>query len=64
MSTLQQLYDQHPEWRNLELVLYNTNGSYDFVGSRVRVYEGEYFEDTVQNCIEGQGQKVLVFDNS
>jgi hypothetical protein len=61
--TLQQLYDQHPEWRGLEMVVYCTDGHYDFIGAAGAVYVGEYFGEPAngEECIEGTGQKVLVF---
>jgi hypothetical protein len=32
--TLQELYDQHPDWRDLPLVVYDDHrGGYDYVGN-------------------------------
>ena len=62
--TLKELYDNHPEWHNLNLVMYENCGTYRFVGEYARVYEGEYFDEDVENCIDGEGEKVVVFDAS
>ncbi len=36
--TLQELYDQHPEWRHLPLVVYAENGDYHYLGRSGMVY--------------------------
>jgi hypothetical protein len=54
-TTLKELLEQHPEWANLPMVVYNgMNGEYDWVGASGSVYLGEETED-------GKKIKVLVF---
>lgn len=38
--TLKELYEQHPEWHDLELVVYR-DGDYDWVGRSADVYRDD-----------------------
>ena len=50
--TLQELYDTHPEWRDLELGLNPGDGELQYVGQDAGVYRFDETED---------GTPVLVF---
>lgn len=52
--TLQELYDQHPEWRDLQMVLYTGDEGYELVGGSAMVYVDE----------ESETQPVLVFSGN
>lgn len=38
--TLQELYDNNPQWRSKHLVLYRSDGEIEYVGASGSVYEG------------------------
>ena len=53
MNTLEDIYQTHPEWRNLPIVIESGKGFYDWVDGSALVYEAE---DKESPC-----GKVLVF---
>jgi len=37
--TLRELIEEHPEWADLPIVIYNVCGEYEYVGGSASVYE-------------------------
>lgn len=56
-TTLKKLYEEYPEWHDLEIVVYKSDGTYDFVGilEAGSVYVDDEYEE------EGVITPVLVF---
>jgi hypothetical protein len=53
MFTLNQILKAHPEWGDLDVVVYRSDGSYDYVGASGAVYEAP--DENEEN------RRVLVF---
>lgn len=53
--TLRSLLEEHPEWADLPIVVYNPDGSCDWVGSSGTVYDGEITD------VDGEEYHVLTF---
>lgn len=47
METLKTLLEKHPEWADLPIVVYQSEGRYDYVGAAGLVYEDEDEEGKV-----------------
>jgi len=61
--TLRQLLEQHPEWADLQMVVYSPEGHYDYVGCSGSVYKGEDFSEPAMDVEDPRNIKtdVLVF---
>ncbi len=44
MTTLREIVAEHPEWLDLEIVVYQSNGDYAFVGASGTVYVDDAME--------------------
>ncbi len=54
--TLREMIEQHPEWADLDIVVYSVDGDYEYVGASASVYE-----DIDRDDESGNAPKVLVF---
>jgi len=59
--TLRELIEQHPEWADLPIAVYRTDGSLDYIDASGTAYVGEDWPDDVEDVVEGTGNPVLVF---
>ena len=41
LLTLEKLYKENPEWRDLPIAIYRNDGSYDYIGAGGVIYESE-----------------------
>jgi len=55
--TIKELLDNNPEYADLQIVLYNPSGEYDFLGDSAMCYPDELTVETWETV------KVLVFSN-
>jgi hypothetical protein len=64
--TPRQLIEKHPEWADLPMVVYTSDGSYEHVGDSARVYTNETTDDPDADMSDPATPKytVLVFDPS
>jgi len=58
-QTLRTLYEEHPEWRDLPIVVYVPDGSYDWVGAAGDVYTSLTQDDPINK--DSPMVSVLVF---
>jgi hypothetical protein len=63
-ETLRTLIEKHPEWANLPIVVYRTDGSYDFIGCSGSIYTGECTEEDKIANPEIKTESVLVFSGN
>lgn len=54
--TLKEMIEQHPEWADLDVVVYSVSGDYEYVGGSADVYVDIDGDDE-----SGNAPKVLVF---
>ncbi len=61
--TLKQLYEAHPEWHDHQMVVYCSDGTYDYINCAGMAYEGEDHEDPHKDVEDptNKSWKVLVF---
>lgn len=59
---LRELYEQHPEWHDLPLVVYREDGLYDYIDGAGMVYPGKDYPGTDFDNEDDLGpDNVLVF---
>lgn len=47
MTTLKELLEEHPEWADLPIAVYNPQGGYDYVGCSGDVYSDDDGESSI-----------------
>jgi hypothetical protein len=62
--TLRELVDRHPDWLDFDIVVYRSDGQYDYVGDHSGVPNGAgsvYLDEEGSDPLRPEGPSLVVF---
>ena len=62
--TLRELVQEHPDWLDYEMVIYRSDGEYEYVGQSASVYDAPEWEDVPNEDARETGKTLIVFSGN